>query len=419
MILHVVRKVWRKLPPGLRLRLSGPAQRVAESLSASAPAISRAQDGCISVIGYHHVASGLGAAARSELDLLRRLGFAAEARDITDAIAPDRDMLPDGSDLPAHALAAGDESGLAILHTNPPEMVAALMAAHVHPRKYRVGYWVYELERAPATWSPALRLVNEVWAPSAFAAAAIRAIGARNVHVMPHPVNAPRRTGTMRPAFGLEPGDFVALYSYDVCSSHARKYPEAAIAAFRRGLAGVATARLLLKIVNPDKLSEWDRASLKHAIEDDPRIQIVTRLLSQGEMDNLVHDADVIVSLHRAEGYGLLLAGAMIAGRAVVATGWSGNLDFMSEATTRLVPFKLVEVEDRSGCYSGGRWAEPDIDAAAAHLAWCHNFPSERDELGRRAAVEAARFFGPQLDRTRCDRLEAIGLTRSTERRAT
>lgn len=50
------------------------------------------------------------------------------------------------------------------------------------------------------------------------------------------------------------------------------------------------------------------------------------------------------VSLHRAEGLGLGLAEAMYLGRAVISTGYSGNLEFMNENNSLLVAYGLVPV---------------------------------------------------------------------------
>lgn len=84
-------------------------------------------------------------------------------------------------------------------------------------------------------------------------------------------------------------------------------------------------------------------------------------------MDELYLRHDVYLSLHRSEGYGLTIREAMLHGLYVIATGWSGNMDFMGGERCYAVPYTLVPVNLNHGFCKGikARWAEPDIDAAA------------------------------------------------------
>jgi glycosyltransferase involved in cell wall biosynthesis len=100
-----------------------------------------------------------------------------------------------------------------------------------------------------------------------------------------------------------------------------------------------------------------------------PNIRLMDERLDGDAVTALVASADVLLSLHRAEGFGLVLADAMALGVRVIATGWSGNLDFCPPETR--VPFRLVPASDRQHTYAlaGAAWAEPDIAAAARMLA--------------------------------------------------
>jgi hypothetical protein len=76
----------------------------------------------------------------------------------------------------------------------------------------------------------------------------------------------------------------------------------------------------------------------------------------------------------------------MMLGKAVIATGWSGNLDYMSPSSAALVRYQLVPVEDPSGRFpSGLLWAEPDAEHAASLLRQLHASPDLRRTLGERA----------------------------------
>ena len=75
--------------------------------------------------------------------------------------------------------------------------------------------------------------------------------------------------------------------------------------------------------------------------------------------------ADCYVSLHRSEGFGLTMAEAMLCGKPVIATGYSGNIDFMSDADSFLVPYRMVTIDRTHGPYKAGyHWADPDLDYA-------------------------------------------------------
>ena len=55
----------------------------------------------------------------------------------------------------------------------------------------------------------------------------------------------------------------------------------------------------------------------------------------------------------------------MFLGRLALATGWSGNLDYMTEENSLLVRYRLVPVGADEYPYGDGQvWAEPDIDHA-------------------------------------------------------
>ena len=103
--------------------------------------------------------------------------------------------------------------------------------------------------------------------------------------------------------------------------------------------------------------------------------------------------ADIVVSLHRSEGFGLFLAEAMWLGKPVVGTGWSGVMDFMDEESCGLVRFKLVDAGADAGPYQGGRWAEADVDHAAALLRRLVEDEAHRAEMGRRAKAKAEAVF--------------------------
>jgi glycosyltransferase involved in cell wall biosynthesis len=136
---------------------------------------------------------------------------------------------------------------------------------------------------------------------------------------------------------------------------------------------------------------------LRAAAPGAANIQILDCDLATPAYHRLIDSADVLLSLHRAEGFGIPLAEAMLRGKPVVATGWSGNLEFMSEDSACLLPARLVPMADEeANAYQGlaGLWAEPDIAAAAAWLRRLRD-PVLRQRIGHAARSHAAARLSP------------------------
>ena len=91
--------------------------------------------------------------------------------------------------------------------------------------------------------------------------------------------------------------------------------------------------------------------------------------MDRGEVLALINVCDAYVSPHRAEGFGRTLTEAMLLGKPVVATNYSGNAFYMNPEVTFPVDYELIPV--KRGDYhfvedeDGAAWANPSI----AHLA--------------------------------------------------
>ncbi len=232
--------------------------------------------------------------------------------------------------------------------------------------RHNVGFWVWELEKFPRVWRNAFNLVDEVWTPTAYVRDAIAAATDKPVLRMPKAIEFDLPVGMDRAHFGLPPDEFVFLFSYDFNSFIARKNPRATIAAFRRAFAdGLPGVRLLVKSTNGGRFPERLEA-LQRSVADDPRIEVRDGFLTREEMFGMQNSIDCYVSLHRAEGFGLGMAECMYLGKPVIATGYSGNLDFMDNDNSLLVDYTMVPVRDGEyPHWQGQQWADADVDHAA------------------------------------------------------
>ncbi|HEY9111281.1 MAG TPA: glycosyltransferase, partial [Rhodanobacteraceae bacterium] len=253
--------------------------------------------------------------------------------------------------------------------------------------RHNIGFWVWELEHFPREWCDACHLLDEVWVPTAFVREAVTACTAKPVLRMPKAIEFEAPQGLDRAYFGLPDDAFVYLYSYDFNSFTARKNPEAVIAAFRKAFEDRSgDKRLLVKSINGERYPER-LETLQRAVADDPRIEVRDGFLTRDEMFGLQNTIDCYVSLHRSEGFGLGMAECMYLGKPVIATAYSGNLDFMNSDNSLLVDYKLIPLREGDYPYwQGQQWADADV----AHAARLMRQVFDDREFARRIGAAAA-----------------------------
>jgi glycosyltransferase involved in cell wall biosynthesis len=249
---------------------------------------------------------------------------------------------------------------------------------------YSIGVWFWETNRFPDYLKPTLKFVDELWVASSFVASAIGAETSIPVLTFPLPVEVPQRTAVSRDELGLPSDRFAFVFVFDFYSTVERKNPDGLIEAFKRAFQPEDGAFLLVKSINGERLPDELR-KLQAATEGRPDIRVVDGFVPAEQVRAYTALADAAVSLHRSEGFGLTLAEAMAHGKPVVATGYSGNLAFMSEGNSYLVPYRLTELEDDVGSYPAGSiWAEPDLDEAARLMRRVVERPQEARERAER-----------------------------------
>lgn len=260
-------------------------------------------------------------------------------------------------------------------------------------KRYNIGYWFWELSNFPSSWRYARHLVDEVWVNTDFVMDAVAALN-KPVYKIPFAMEfeLPSPSWT-RDAFGLPSHAFIFLFSFDFHSFIARKNPNAVIAAFKTAFPlGTEAACLVLKTSN---CAHYDlqRTALEQAIDGDPRITILDAQFTTERMRGLLSVADCYVSLHRAEGLGLGLAESMYLGKPVIATAYSGNLEFMNADNSALVSYQLIPVEANEYLFTDQQsWAEPSIAEAAKCMRRMASDPDYCARLGKNAAEYMREF---------------------------
>jgi glycosyltransferase involved in cell wall biosynthesis len=214
---------------------------------------------------------------------------------------------------------------------------------------------------------PAFDLVDEVWVPSRFVQDALQPHTDKPVTLVPPSLDFGVPDRVDREAFGLPKDRFLFLTMASVHSVLERKNPLAVVKAFEMAFGPKDHVGLVVKITD---LAH--RPDVAEAIRDAATripIYLLEDRLSREDNIELLASVDAYVSLHRSEGFGLPIAEAMALGKPVVATAYSGSVDFANSHTALLVPYEIVELTTSHSVYPAGfHWAEPDIEAAAAHL---------------------------------------------------
>ncbi len=342
----------------------------------------------ITFIGHPFAPIGMGEQLRSHVAASLAVGLAPKVYDIYRHAQRNDESYRKLID-PLEVASVG--GGLRVFHINADEVDEVLAAFAMRGNGLATGTNVivpaWELPVYPAPWAAKLRHFDGVWALSRFIADALKAAGiesrfiGQSVEQAPGPL-LPRRF------YGIRESAFVLLHFFDLSSYADRKNPEAVLALFERlrEAGPFADLQLVLKVKNIERgAEEW---ACETGIPESPQIKVIATPFDALGVRGLLAACDVFVSLHRAEGFGRGLGEAMALGRLALATGWSGNMDFMTPENSLLVRHDLVRV--KPGAYphdAGQSWAEADVAHAAALLA-----PVLADPARGRAMAERGRL---------------------------
>ncbi|MDR3349851.1 MAG: glycosyltransferase [Acidaminococcales bacterium] len=282
-----------------------------------------------------------------------------------------------------------------LLHINPHELPLAFLklGADKWHKRYNIAFWLWEMADFPAEWLPAFRLLDEIWTPTEFVSASIRQKTALPVVTMPYYLPAPETDAKYgRKHFGLPEGKTLFLLMFDSLSITARKNPLGGIAAFKQAFGRKRRdVGLVVKINHPQPT---ELAQIKSLLAGYGNVYIIAGTLPKIAVNSLIKCSDAFVSLHRSEGFGLVMAEAMLLKTPVVATNWSANTEFMDSDVACMVDFSLVKVGRDIWPYKkNDRWAEPDIGQAAAYMRKLHENENFRARIRQNAYAHIAAKF--------------------------
>jgi glycosyltransferase involved in cell wall biosynthesis len=320
----------------------------------------------VNLAGFVTAPTGMGESARSMAATLQQAGVSPCTMTLPHLLS-ERQHVPAG---PAFFGWPASNAGLSITVANADcaELLESFLPSSFWGER-NVGYWVWETEQLPSRFRRAQQPFDEIWTPSAYSAAAIRRTVQKPVHVLPHTVDmkAVDAARADRRRFGLPEDAVLFGFAFDPASVLERKNVLGLIEAFDLAFRADDRCYLLLKINAAGRRSYEFQEALAR-VEND-RVLLLESVLDRNATFSLLKSLDAYVSLHRAEGFGLTCAEAMACGLPVIASNYSGNLEFMSTDNSLLVPVRVIETERPYGPYPAGtRWGDPDRDAAVAAL---------------------------------------------------
>ncbi len=356
------------------------------------------------VIGYVSANVGLGVSARHVIRLLIDRGFPVAIFDMD----PGLHRTGHDQSFSAYTVASPEDLPYSInlVFLFIPQLPTFLLDPPpkvLRRDRLNVAFVWWELTVLPKLWIEALQLFDVVVAGSNFVYSVLEAY-LSNVRIIcaSQPIYLPAGIAPSRGRFALPEDVVIFASSFEPHSDPERKNPIALVDAFLRAFKNDERAILLIRLNNAERdgvvrPSELIK-SLTRRSNGDPRIRFSLEPLSYAEAMALYGSCDVFVSLHRSEGLGLGPMEAMMLGKPVIATGWSGNLTYMNHTNSCLVGYRLVPVTGKQVIYTkkflgeSAEWADPDVSQAAAWMQQLANDPALRLSIGKKAATDMSRF---------------------------
>jgi len=369
----------------------------------------------VNLMGYFTGRFGLAASARAFAEALEQASVPLVLNKQVSGAHGERYVFP------MKSFSYRNPYAINITHTNPIDSKYFFLEAgpaYSHGR-YNVGIWYWELQNFPTKWQDRFQYYDELWAVSQFTAASLSKISPIPVVKVRYPLSAPE-DAPLSPEAKTRSGfkdQFIFLFVFDFHSFFERKNPHGLLRAFSDAFCGRKDVQLVLNCINGNAYPRELR--LLRNMSRSLNVRLLEGHLTPTNYYTLFAAADCYVSLHRSEGFGIPMAEAMFLGKPVIATGYSGNMDYMNVNNSFLVKFKMTELDKTYGPYEKGNvWADPDIEHAVEQMRWVCENKDKAKQIGKRAQLEVKQTLNPILaGREMRERLELINakMTRSSK----
>ena len=291
---------------------------------------------------------------------------------------------------------------------NPEMLKHALIRFPVIPlcKNKNIGLFFWELEKLPQEWLRLRHWFDEIWVQSDFVLNIFKKMSPR-VYKIPFVIDLKINKKLSRAHFKLPKKPFIFLFTFDYLSFYDRKNPEGVVRAFKKAFGDRNDVYLLIKSTHANFHPKKEK-QLRLTIGQSLNIELRDQSLSNVEQLSLINLCDAYVSLHRSEGLGLGMAEAMALGKPVIATDYSGNLEFMNDINSLLVRHKKINVKKDSYIHSHNQvWAEPDTNHAAQFMKKIKDNKAFREKIAKKACLDMRRYTLKNQQQAILKRLEA------------
>jgi glycosyltransferase involved in cell wall biosynthesis len=274
--------------------------------------------------------------------------------------------------------------------------------------QYRIGYTMLETTGIPPEWARQCNLMDEIWAPSPFNAWTFRRSGVTApIRVMPLGLIDTNYFNPEIKGYPIE-GCFAFLSVFEWGE---RKAPEALLRAFNRTFQDDEPVVLVCKYFNSDP--GVSPQQIIESLQLDPKggriVFSENDLVPYYQISQLYRSVDCFVLPTRGEGWGMPILEAMACGLPVIASYWSAQQYFMTDANSYPLQVQLVDAEAKCPYYLGFKWADPDEMHLARLLRHVYEHPEEAKQKGARAAQDVAEKWSLPVTGMRMrERLKAI-----------
>jgi FkbM family methyltransferase len=312
-------------------------------------------------------------------------------------------------------LAAGDREALIRMSDRFQTLQGGIVVSHnpaggfirLPDADYSIGRSMFETDRIAPDWVAACNRMDEVWVPSQFNVETFAASGVERskLVVIPGAVDSeffdPARH-TVYPLPNKARFNFLSIFEWS-----SRKGWDVLLAAYLREFSADDDVCLWLRTYlfsKPDgdpTEAIWQRirtftASLGLEGKKLPRIELIADQVPSDQLPGLYLACDCYAAPSRGEGWGRPQHEAMLMERPVIATNWSANTEFMSDETSYLLDYELVEargLEPELWHYKGHRWANPSESHLRTLMRRVFTHPEEARAKGQAARQHMARHY--------------------------
>ena len=251
-------------------------------------------------------------------------------------------------------------------------------------KNINIGLWFWELESVPKYWKILNKVIDLNLTQSEFTHKIFKNMSKKIIKI-PFQVYDPgsidfKGYGKSLNFLNLPSKKFILYFNFDFHSSVYRKNPFILIKSFQKAFKYETDVLLVIRSINGD-LKSSEKLNLINLCKKYKKIIYFDQALSREESLCLLNLSHCYISLHRSEGLGLNVAEAMLSKKPVIATNYSGNLEFMNKSNSFLVDYKLVKVKPGEYLFSKSQWAEVDEDGAIKAMQDVYSNKSLRSQL--------------------------------------